>query len=142
MKSITKPDPILNLWSDPGALILVVQKVYQTQRVQEFLAVYQECHILFLLNECCFRGMQKAPSGGEFIFHTNIWDKVLYSTFEYEEEVSTGQVTCLLWWMAAQRLESRFSDMKSQILKIFLTLQRKIPGVPGTTLNASTLLIR
>lgn len=68
MKSITKPDPILNPGSDPGALILVVRKVYHTQRVQEFLAVNQEWHISFLLNECCFRGMQKAPSGGEFIF--------------------------------------------------------------------------
>lgn len=46
--------------------------------------------------------------------------------------------------MAAQRLESRFSDMKSQILcqifKDFLTLQRKMPGVSGTSLKASTLL--
>lgn len=28
-------------------------------------------HILFLLNDCYFRGMQKAPSEGEFIFHSN-----------------------------------------------------------------------
>lgn len=47
-------------------------------------------HILFLLNDCYFRGMQKAPSGGEFSFHTNTWDTVIFSTFEYEEEVSTG----------------------------------------------------
>lgn len=37
----------------------------------------------------------------------------------------------LLWWMAAERLESRFSDMKTQVLyqnlnTFFLTLQRKI----------------
>ena len=78
------------------------------------LKITQVAHILFLL--CRTEGVE-SPIRGNFISHTNVWDTVSYSTFaDKGEEVLISQVTCLPWWMAAQRLESRFSGRGSQIV--------------------------